>query len=812
MTETKQTEKLLAFNDFKNEILEDYKLVCLSRECSYLSRREVLTGKAKFGIFGDGKELAQVVLAKFFQNGDFRAGYYRDQTILFAIKEITVKQYFAQLYANSDLEKEPNSGGRQMNCHFGTRLLNENGNWKSHLTQKNTSSDVSATAAQMPRMVGIAHASKFYRELPELKNTIFSNNGNEICYGTIGDASSSEGHFFESINAACVLQIPLIVSIWDDGYGISVPSEYQRSKQDISELIQGFSRTEKEKGCEIIKVPGWNYPKLIQAYSRAEKLARTEHIPVVIHVCELTQPQGHSTSGSHERYKSDERLLFEKEFDCKLKFKQWILDYHFTDEDGKIYRIATEEELDNLENQIKINVKEELKETWEDYQKPIIELKKNAINLLENLLIQSNEKNKLEVEIKNLESKKVLFKKEVFQTIKKCLRIVRNENNTEIIQLKSFLSQITLKEIDNYSSHLYSQSEKKATNIPQIEPNYDDFSEKVDGRIIIRDNFEKLFEKYPELIVFGEDVGKIGDVNQGLEGLQQKFGEIRISDTGIREATIVGQAIGLSLRGLRPIAEIQYLDYIYYALQMLADDASSLHYRTRGGQKAPLIIRTRGHRLEGIWHAGSPIGTLINSLRGMMLLIPRDFIRAAGFYNTMLQSDDSCIIIESLNGYRLKEVKPINIGEFTTPVGEVEVTKTGTDITVVTYGSTWKIVTEAAKELEDYNINIEVIDAQSLIPFDLSHQIKESIKKTNRLAVVDEDVPGGASAYILQKVLEEQDTFKYLDSKPLTITSKEHRCAYGTDGDYFSKPSVDDVVDGIYQVFHEVNPKKYPLN
>ncbi|MCB9202074.1 MAG: transketolase [Flavobacteriales bacterium] len=805
-------DKLLEFNEFKQEVLSDYRFIRISRECSILAKKEVLTGKAKFGIFGDGKELAQIALAKVFKKGDFRSGYYRDQTLLFATNMITVKQFFAQLYADSNLENEPNSGGRQMNCHFGTRLIDESGNWKSHLTQRNTTSDISCTAAQMPRMVGIGHASKIYRELPELQNGIFSTNGDEICFGMIGDASTAEGHFFESVNAMCTLQIPTILSIWDDGYGISVPSEYQRSKQNLSEILSGFQRTETENGCEIIRVEGWDYPKLISAYKKAEKIARNHHIPVIVHVCELTQPQGHSTSGSHERYKSELRMKFEEEYDCIAKFKEWILDYSFVDEDNTIHKIATEKELEELEEEVKKEVRKEVKEAWNNYQNPILELKKEALSLLESIIAKTSTNTDLiKQEAKSLQAKKVLYKKDVFSSVRKVLRLIRSESFSEKRELERFLNRISAKEKDNYSSHLYSETDNRATNIPQIEPQFGDLDKKVDGRIIVRDNFEKLFEKYPELIAFGEDVGKIGDVNQGMEGLQAKFGELRISDTGIREATIVGQAIGLAVRGLRPIAEIQYLDYIFYGLQMLSDDVATLRYRTRNGQKCPLIIRTRGHRLEGIWHAGSPMGTLIHALRGMYLLVPRDFIRAAGFYNTMLQSDDPCVIIESLNGYRLKEPMPINLGEFTTPVGEVEITKSGTDVTVVTYGSTWKIVNEASKELEKLGINIEIIDAQALIPFDNSHVTKDSIRKTNRLAIVDEDVPGGASAYLLQKIAEEQDAYKYLDSKPITITAKEHRCAYGSDGDYFSKPSIDDVIDGIYNLMHEVNPRKFPL-
>lgn len=806
-------QALLEFNNFKSKALEDYKLVILSRECSNLSRREVLTGKAKFGIFGDGKELAQICLSKFFKNGDFRSGYYRDQTLLFANDSLTVREYFFQLYAHSDLDKEPNSGGRQMNCHFSTRLLDEHENWKSHLDQKNTTSDISCTAGQMPRAIGIAQASKLYRQLTNVDSSLFSEKGNEVCFATIGDASTSEGHFFESVNAMCTLQIPIVLSIWDDGYGISVPWEYQRSKKDISEILCGFQRTESQKGCEIIKVSGWNYLELIKAYEKAEKLARQEHIPVIIHVYELTQPQGHSTSGSHERYKSKDRMIFEKEFDCLVKFREWILSFSFTDHQNNTHRIISENELSFIEQNIKNKVREILKQTWQEYQNVIYELKNKTIEKITNLLmyIPGNKHNKINSLLKSIESKKILFKKDIFILIKNVLRETKNFQSQKRHHLVDYLNQIQKKEKENYSSHLYGESNTSAIKIPFIKPKYNHFQEFVDGRIIIRDNFEVLFNKYPKLIAFGEDVGKIGDVNQGMEGLQEKFGKIRISDTGIREATIVGQAIGLAIRGFRPIAEIQYLDYIYYGLQILSDDVATLRYRTRNGQKVPLIIRTRGHRLEGIWHAGSPMGVLINSLRGIYLLVPRNFIRAAGFYNTMLQSnDDPCIIIESLNGYRLKERKLINLGEFTTPVGKIEITNFGIDVTVVTYGSVWKNVIEAKKKLDELGVSIEIIDCQSLIPFDLSHETVESIKKTNRLVVIDEDVPGGASAYLLQKILEEQNAYRYLDAKPITITAKEHRCAYGTDGNYFSKPSTDDIIDGIYQLMHEYNPHSFP--
>lgn len=805
-------QELLDFNDFKLQVLEDYKLIILSRECSIISRREVLSGKAKFGIFGDGKELAQICLSKFFKNGDFRSGYYRDQTILFANNSLNIHQYFAQLYANTELDKEPNSGGRQMNCHFATRLLDKNGNWKSHLNQKNTTADISCTAAQMLRAIGIAQASKIYRELniSSSQQSLFSEDGNEVCFATIGDASTTEGYFYESVNAMCTLQIPLILSIWDDGYGISVPWEYQRSKQNISEILSGFQRSKIQKGCEIIQVPGWDYTKLIKAYETADRLARKDHIPVIVHVCELTQPQGHSTSGSHERYKSKSRMIFEKEFDCLKKFKEWILNFSFIDNTNNTYQIASEEELFSIEKEVKYNVRKISIQAWEEYQQPIRELRNEALIKIRNLSINIPNNKEIDNLILSLKLKKILFKKDIFKLIKDVLRKTKNFKSQIRNHLVDYFHQIEKKEIDNYSSYLYSKSKYSAINVPFIQPEYSKMLDFVDGRIIIRDNFEILFNKYPKLIAFGEDVGKIGDVNQGMEGLQKKFGESRIFDTGIREATIIGQAIGLAIRGFRPIAEIQYLDYIYYGLQILVDDVATLRYRTKNGQKVPLIIRTRGHRLEGMWHAGSPIGVLINALRGIYLLVPRDMTRAAGFYNTMLQSDDPCIIIESLNGYRLKERRLINLGKFTTPIGKIEITNQGNDVTVVTYGSTWKNVVKAKNKLKELKISIEIIDCQSLIPFDIFHETVESIKKTNRLVIVDEDVPGGASSYLLQKILEEQNAYRYLDAKPVTITAKEHRCPYGTDGDYFSKPSTDDIIEKIYQIMYEYDSIQFP--
>lgn len=796
----------LSFEDFKKQILDDYKLGRISREASYLARREVLSGKAKFGIVGDGKELPQLALAKVFRNGDFRSGYYRDQTLMFAIGALTVESFFAQLYADTSVDREPASGGRQMNGHFATRFLNKDGSWKNLTESKNVSSDISPTAGQMPRLLGLALASKVYKNVDIPGSEKFSNKGNEIAFGTIGDASTAEGHFWESLNAACALQVPMVLSIWDDGYGISVPTPKQRAKEDISEMLAGFQRRDDQKqGCEIIQVKAWDYPALLDAYAKAEQLARTEHIPVVVHVIQVTQPQGHSTSGSHERYKDEDRLNFEQEFDGLNKFKQWILDYSI-EVGGKTTILATKEELENIDSEAKKETKEAQKKAWNDYQKSISDIKNKALPFVENLASLNSEVKDLLDKFNSLVS---VGKKEIFSLVRRSLWVTRSQNSNERTALQNLYNEIFAVEKDNYSSHLYSQSKWKATNIKEVKPSYSDNSELIDGRMVIRNNFDKLFEKYPESIIFGEDSGKIGDVNQGLEGLQEKYGETRIADTGIREITILGQGIGLAMRGLRPIAEIQYLDYLLYCLQEMSDDLATVQYRTKGGQKAPLIVRTRGHRLEGVWHSGSPMAGILNLVKGMMVLTPRNLTQAAGFYNTMMQSDEPALIIEPLNGYRLKEKQPDNIGEFTVPVGKIEITKEGKDVTLVTYGSTWKLVMEAANELEKLGISAEVIDVQSLIPFDLSHEIAESVKKTNRLVVVDEDVPGGASAFILQQVLENQKAFRYLDSAPLTITANEHRPAYATDGDYFSKPSIDDIVEKVYDLFHEVNPEKF---
>lgn len=790
----------LSFEDFKSQVLEDYKIAVISRECSVLGRREVLTGKGKFGIFGDGKEVPQLAMARVFREGDFRSGYYRDQTFMMAIDEFSVSNFFAGIYAHSDLKAEPTSGGRQMGGHFSTHSLDENGNWKNLVNQRNTSSDISPTAGQMPRLVGLAQASKIYRNLIISGSEKFSNSGNEVAWGTIGNASTSEGHFFEAFNAAGVLQIPMVISVWDDDYGISVPSKYQTTKENISEILKGFQRDENSNGFEIFSVKGWDYPALLETYAKAARIAREQHIPVLIHVTELTQPNGHSTSGSHERYKSPERLQWEKEFDCNAQMRKWILDVNF----------ATEEEIALIEQDCKNLVKEARNKAWADYQSPIKNAKRELINLLyelEKVSINSMEISHIKDELAEIDNP---FFKDVLKTARKALRYVSYDEHIAVDNLRKWITDHKEMLYDAYSSHLYSESSSNPIFIEEVPPVYEENSPMVDGRIIMRDNFDKLFEKYPNVLAFGEDVGNIGDVNQGFEGLQEKYGELRISDTGIREATIIGQGIGLAMRGLRPIAEIQYLDYILYGLQTLSDDLATLHYRTVGRQKAPLIVRTRGHRLEGIWHAGSPMGGLLHLLRGMYILVPRNMTKAAGFYNTLLEGDQPALVVECLNGYRLKEQKPINLGEFKTPIGVVEVLKEGKDITVVSYGSTLRIVEQAVNELEKFDINVELIDAQSLLPFDIKKDVVKSIQKTGRLLIVDEDVPGGASAYLLQEILEKQNAYRFLDSKPQTLTAKAHRPAFATDGDYFSKPNIEDVFETIYSIMNEVNPNKYP--
>jgi len=810
-TATKSNTKNLSFIDFKNEVLNDYKVARISRECSLLGRREVLTGKAKFGIFGDGKEVPQLAMAKAFKNGDFRSGYYRDQTFMMSIGELNAQQFFAGLYAHTDIHIEPMSAGRQMGGHFSTHSIDDNGDWKNLTLQKNSSSDISPTAAQMPRLVGLAQASKAYRNIEALnKKSHFSVNGNEVAWGTIGNASTSEGIFFESINAAGVLEVPMVMSVWDDEYGISVHAKHQTTKESISEILKGFQKEEGTNGYEIFVVNGWDYVQLIDVYANASRIARENHTPVLIHVKELTQPQGHSTSGSHERYKNIERLKWEKEFDCIEKMREWILNFELEDGNGNILKFVDDnQELISLEKEAKKEVSAAKRTAWNAFTNEIKQEVTTAVNLLEKVAVKSSNGTFI-TKIKNdLECIIEPIRKDVLTATRKALRFLKDEVFSEKIELQEFIKKSISEASYKYSSHLTSETTKATVNISERLVNYDSEKKIVDGRIIMRENFDAILNNYPEVLIFGEDAGKIGDVNQGLEGLQQKHGTQRVSDTGIREATIIGQGIGLAMRGLRPIAEIQYLDYLLYGLQIMSDDLATLRYRTFGKQKAPLIIRTRGHRLEGIWHSGSPMGGIINNIRGIHVLVPRNMTKAAGFYNTLLQGDDPALVIECLNGYRLKEELPSNFGEFTTPIGVVENIRQGKDITVVSYGSTLRIVQEVAKELMQIGIDIEIIDAQSLLPFDINHDTLKSVAKTNRLLIVDEDVPGGASAYLLQQIIEEQDGYQYLDSKPATLTSKAHRPAYGSDGDYFSKPSAEDIFEKIYEMMHEADPNKY---
>lgn len=797
MEETALKSKNISFDNFKKEILEDYKIAVISRECSLLGRREVLTGKAKFGIFGDGKEIPQIAMAKAFKKGDFRSGYYRDQTFMMSLGLLSAEEFFAGLYANTNVEKDPMSGGRQMGGHFMTPTINEKGEWKNLSERKNSSSDISPTAGQMSRLLGLAQASKIYKGVEDMPNAEqFSDKGNEVAWGTIGDASTSEGVFWETINAAGVMQVPMVVSVWDDGYGISVPKKYQTTKQSISEVLKGFQRDENHEGIEIFKAKGWDYAGLIELYEKVSLLSREEHVPVLIHVEEVTQPQGHSTSGSHERYKSEERLAWEKEYDCIAKMREWMIENEH----------AAAEELDELEKNAKKEVRQAKKAAWKAFGAQQKEDRKELLQLLTTI---GNDNKEVKPIHKSLKKLKTVYKHQLLSSARKALRKSIGKD-IDVTTLRNWITTYTEKNRPDYSSHLYSENEKSARKIEAVAPSYPDDAKKVDGRIVLRENFDKIFETHKNTLIFGEDAGNIGDVNQGLEGLQKKYGELRVADTGIRENTIAGQGIGMALRGLRPIAEIQYLDYILYCLQVLSDDLATLHYRTKGRQKAPVIIRTRGHRLEGIWHSGSPMGGLIHLLRGINILVPRNMVQAAGFYNTMLESDEPAIIIESLNGYRLKEKMPNNLGKLKTPVGQVEILKEGTDITVVSYGSTLRLVEEATKELEEVGIHAEIIDVQSLLPLDIKGDIKKSLEKTNRLLVVDEDVPGGAAAYILNHVLETQNGYYHLDSKPQTLTAKAHRPAYTTDGDYFSKPSADDIFEKIYTVMNEANPEKYP--
>ncbi|MBX7225080.1 MAG: transketolase [Chitinophagales bacterium] len=798
-----QEEKRVSFEDFRNEVLEDFKLACKSREASITGRKEVLTGKAKFGIFGDGKEVPQIALSKVFRNGDFRAGYYRDQTFALATGIVTVEQLFGQLYGNPSLEADPHSAGRQMNNHFATRSLNGDGSWKALKNQKNSAADNSPTASQMIRSLGLAMASKKYRQLADtIGENNFSNNGNEICFATIGDASTSEGIFWEVINAGGVLQVPLVVSVWDDGYGISVPKKLQTTKSSISEVLDGFRLNEKNEGWDIYKVKAWNYPELILTYKKAAEKTRRTHIPALIHVEEVTQPQGHSTSGSHERYKSKERLEWEKEFDCIVKMKEWMVQSN----------IATSEQCDLLEEEAKAEVAEAKKMAWERFTTPIKEEIAEVFSILKDLEgeVDNTIKSTINSIIQDFKSNIDPQRKELFVLILHVLRATAHEKTPARKKLADWKKEQHLINKERYNSYLHSETSESPLKVSIVPVQYPEKPKYLSGFQVLNACFDANFERDPRILAFGEDVGKIGDVNQAFAGLQAKYGEARIYDAGIREASIMGEGIGLAMRGLRPIAEIQYLDYLIYGLQPLMDDLACLSYRTKGGQKAPLIVRTRGHRLEGIWHTGSPIGMILGSVRGMHVCVPRNMTQAAGFYNLLLRGDEPAIVIECLNGYRLKEKIPSNPGTFTIPLGVPEVIHEGKDITLVTYGSCVRIAQEAVEELEKMDISVELIDVQTLLPFDIRHIIGDSIRKTNRVVFLDEDVPGGGTAYMMQQVLEHQDVFKYLDAQPITISSYPNRSAFGSDGDYFCKPNPDDVFKVIYSIMRETNPRIYP--
>lgn len=791
----------LSFDDFKKIVINDYRIGFESRQASLIGRREVLTGKAKFGIFGDGKEVAQLAMAKAFRAGDWRAGYYRDQTFMFATGMSNLNEFFAQLYANPDIEKDPASAGRQMNCHYATRYVNSDGTWANQAETMNCAADISTTGGHMPRLLGLAYASKLYRqnkELDYLKQ--FSLNGNEVAFGTIGNGSTSEGLFFEAFNAAGVLQVPMAISVWDDAYAISVPAKLQTTKEDISEILKGFQREYGSNGYEIFKVRGWDYVALCETYERAIDICRREHVPVLIHVTEMTQPQGHSTSGSHERYKSKERLAWENEHDCLLQMRKWMIES----------AIATNEEMDELESVAKKHVRECQRKAWAELASEVDEELKQVSGLIEQMCQQSVNAAALREINESLRAVVDPGRRDAIAAGRKALRLTVKENFTERQALLNWLNHEAVKNTERFNSKLFTGTSQSPLNVQVVQAEYDTDARILDGREVLNACFDANFERDKSIVAFGEDVGAIGDVNQGFAGLQNKYTDLRITDTGIREATIVGQGMGLAMRGLRPIAEIQYLDYLLYSITVLSDDLASLSYRTRGGQKAPLIIRTRGHRLEGIWHSGSPLGFILNSLRGLHICVPRDMTQAAGMYNTLLRGDEPALVIECLNGYRLKERLPSNVGEFTVPLGEAEILKEGTDVTVVSYGSTLRIVLEAADELEKMGIHLEVIDPQTLYPFDKNNICGTSLKKTSKLLIVDEDIPGGGSAYILQHILEAQNGYYALDSQPKTLSAKEHRPPYGTDGDYFSKPSLDDVVEAVYNMMHEANPGKYP--
>jgi pyruvate/2-oxoglutarate/acetoin dehydrogenase E1 component/TPP-dependent pyruvate/acetoin dehydrogenase alpha subunit len=783
------------------DIIRDYRLAYRSRQMSLIGRREALSGKAKFGIFGDGKEVAQIALAKAFEPGDFRSGYYRDQTLMLALGQVTIHEFFAQLYADPD--NDPHSGGRQMNAHFASRLLYEDGTWKRQVENFNTAADLSPVAAQMPRLAGLAYASRLYRELEELKQfTSFSNNGNEVAFGTIGNASCAEGLFWETINAVGVLKGPLVMSIWDDGYGISVPNEYQLLKSNISELLAGFQRESgSTEGYDIYVVRAWDYPALIEAYRQATATARKDHVPAIIHVTEATQPQGHSTSGSQERYKPADRLEWEEANDCLLHFRQWIVKHN----------VATPSELDRLEKQTREEVEQARMEAWSAYIDPIREERRAVSDLLANECADRAAAAELARIRQRLNRVQVPQRRQIVAAIGDALLLLRHEDSACRQRLVAIKSRIEREGQARYASHLHDESAGSALRIKQRKPEYDQDSPLIYGFDVLNKAFDAMFARDARVIAFGEDVGRLGDVNQGLAGLQKKYGHWRVTDTGIREATIIGQAIGLALRGLRPIAEIQYLDYLLYALQIIADDLATLHWRTRGGQKAPVIIRTRGHRLEGIWHSGSPMSSIINLVRGLHVAVPRNMIQAAGFYNTLLQAEEPGLVVEVLNGYRLKERLPNNLDSVTVPLGIPEILRPGDDVTLVTYGALCRIALEAAEKLNKVGIQVEVIDVQTLLPFDRQSLIVQSLKKTGHIVFVDEDVPGGATAYMMQEVLERQGGFWHLDSEPRTLTSSAHRPAYGSDGDYWSKPNAEQIFELVYEIMNEVNPRRYPI-
>ena len=792
MQEEKNTPELEI--DFREILLSDYKMACVSREVSILGRKEVLTGKAKFGIFGDGKEVCQLALAKVVRPGDWRSGYYRDQTFMMALNLINIPQYFAALYGDTDLTREPSSGGRQMGGHFATRFLNEDGDWMDQMAGVNSSSDLSPTAAQMPRLLGLAQASKVYKSLPEMakKMAKFTDGGNEIAYGMIGDASTSQGLFWETLNAACVLEVPMLMSVWDDGYGISVPKEYHTTKESISEALRGFQKTEGTNGLTIFRVKGWDYPALVATYEEAAKVCRETHSPVLVHVEELTQPQGHSTSGSHERYKSKERMEWAAEYDCIRQMAKFLV----------LEGASTEDELAEIRKAAKKEVREKQKEAWTNFRIDIDGDVASAVALLRGVEGEDS------IRAAKLEKAMDPGRAEVLSILRDAMLDTAGEDSPGRKALQIWLKSANVKSQYRYSSNLYSDGADSALKVPEIPAIFSD--ELVDGRQVLQKNFEEIFTRYPNALTFGEDVGGIGGVNQVMEGMQDKFGKERVSDTGIRESTIIGSGIGMSLRGLRPIAEIQYLDYLYYALQILRDDLATVRYRTAGGQKAPLIVRTRGHRLEGIWHSGSPMGAIISSLRGMHVCVPRNMVQAAGMYNTLLRAEEPALVIECLNGYRKKEFMPSNCGEFTVPLGKPEITRTGTDLTILSYGSTFNICTEAAERLSNIGIDVELVDAQTLLPFDIDSLTANSVSRTNRLLIVDEDVPGGASAFLLDHVLNKQGAWKFLDSAPRTLTAKPHLPAYTSDGDYFSKPSLEDIVEEAYSYMSETDPLRYP--